>query len=47
MDLFWDIKRPLSTNERMEIGIFNKCFSRIWKIGERYKVDKMDEKTEP
>ena len=49
MDLFWDIKRLLSTNDRMEFGIFkfNKCFSRIWKIGERYKVDKIGERTEP
>ena len=48
MDLFWDIKRPLSTNERMEIGIFkfNKYFSRIWKIEERYKADKMGKRRE-
>jgi len=36
-DLFCEIKRPLSTKERMEVGIFkfSRCFSRIQKIGER------------
>jgi len=32
----------------MEIGIFkfNKCFSRIWRTGKRYRVDQIGEKAE-
>jgi len=45
-DLFWEIRSPLSTNERKEIGIFRffKQFSKICKIGERYKADKIGER---
>ena len=33
-------------NEREEIGIFRffKQFSKIWKIGERYKADRIRER---
>jgi len=32
-----------------EIGIFRffNLFSRVWKIGEKYKADKIGDKTEP
>ena len=46
-DLFWEMKRPLSTNKRKETGIFRfffRQFSKIWKIGERYKADKIGER---
>jgi len=48
-DLFHATMRPLSTNERMEIGIFRflRCFSRIYKNGVRYKADKMGERADP
>jgi len=46
-DLFCTMMRPLSTNERIEIGIFRflRRFSRIYKNGVRYKADKMGERT--
>jgi len=36
-DLFCEMKRPLLTKERMEMGIFKflRCFSRIQKIKKR------------
>jgi len=49
IDLCWEMNRLSSTKERKEIGIlrFFKCFSRMWKIGERYKADKMGERAKP
>ena len=49
IDLFWEIKSLSSMNERKGIGIFRffKQFSKIWKIGERYKADRIRERAEP
>ena len=46
IDLLWVMKSLLSTKERKETGIFRffKQFSKIWKIGGRYKVDKIGER---
>jgi len=43
------MKRPLSTKEIIKTGIlrFFRCFSKINRRGERYKADKMGERTEP
>ena len=40
--------RPLSTNERIEIGIFRffNCFSRIYKNRVRYKDERMGERAD-
>jgi len=40
---------PLSTNKRVEIGIFRflRCFSRIYKNGERYRAERMGERANP
>ena len=48
-DLFYAMMRPLSTNERIEIGIFRflRCFSRIYKNSMRYKADRMGERADP
>ena len=45
---FWEMKSPLSTNRRKEIGIFRffVLFSKMWKRGERYKVERIGESTE-
>ena len=47
-DLFWEIKRLLFTKERMEIGIFRFLilFSKIWRIGERYKAERIGERAD-
>ena len=47
-DLSWEIKSLSSTKEITEIGIFRffTLFSKIWKIGERYKANKMEGKVE-
>ena len=42
-DLSWKTKSSLSTKEMIEIRFFN-LFSRVWKIGERYKANKMGNK---
>ena len=52
MDLLWKIKSPSSTNKIIEIGVFKifkifNHFLRIWKIGERYKVERIGERAEP
>ena len=46
--MFWKIKSPSSTKERMEIGIFRFfiLFSKIWRIGARYKVERIEEKAD-
>ena len=48
-DLFWAIMRPLSMNERIEMGIFRffNCFSRIYKNRVRYKAERMEERVDP
>ena len=40
------MKSPLSTKERMEIGIFRFLilFPKIWKTGERYKAERIRER---
>ena len=47
--LFWEIKSPLLTNKRKELWIFRffKWFSKIWKIREKYKADKIKERANP
>jgi len=41
--------RPLSTKERIEIGIlrFLSCFSRIYRKRERYKEERIRERADP
>jgi len=48
IDLFCAIMRPSSTNERIKTGILRilRCFSRIYKKGERYKADKTGERAD-
>jgi len=48
-DLFCTIMRPLSMNERIEIGIlrFLRHFSRICKNRERYKANKIGKRADP
>ena len=47
-DLFWEMKRPLSTKERMEIGIFRFLilFLKIWRMEERYKAKRIGERAD-
>ena len=44
-----DTKRPLSTKDTNETGIFRllALFLKIWKMGERYRTDKMGNKADP
>ena len=48
-DLFWTIKSPSSMKESMEIGIlrFLNQFSKMYRSGEIYNMDKMGESAEP
>ena len=48
-DLSWETKSPLFTKEITEIRIFRifNLFLKVWKIGERCKADKMEDKTKP
>ena len=48
-NLSWETKSPLSTKKIIEIRIFRifSLFSKIWKMEERYKADKMGDKAEP
>jgi len=41
--------RPSSTKERIETGIlrFSKCFSNIYRKGERYREERMGERADP
>ena len=43
------MKRPLSTKEIIEIGIFRffNLFSKMWKISERCNIDKIGDRVEP
>jgi len=43
------MRRLLSTNDRIENfrSRFFKCFSRIWRNGERYKTERMGERADP
>ena len=47
-DFSYDIKSPLSTNNRNEIGNFRflTCFSKMWKIEDKQRAEKMGNKTE-
>jgi len=40
---------PSSTNKRVKIGIFRflRCFSRIYKNGERYRAKRMGKRADP
>jgi len=48
-DFSWEIKSPLSTNQRKNIGIFKffALLSNIWKIGEMKRADKIEDRTDP
>jgi len=41
--------RPSSMKERMEVGIFRflRRFSRIYKNGDRYKAERIEERADP
>ena len=39
------MKRLSSTKERVETRFFN-CFSKIWKIKERYKAERIEERAD-
>ena len=45
----WEIKKPSSTKEIIEIWIFRffNVFSRIWKTDKRYNADKIGERAKP
>jgi len=49
IDLFCAMIRPLSTKERVEMGIFRflKCFPRIYKNGVKYKTERIEERADP
>jgi len=42
------MKRPLSIKERMEIRIFRFLilFSKIWRIGKRYKTERIEKRAD-
>ena len=46
--MFWETKSLPFIKEIKETGIFRlfNLFSKIWKIGERYRADKMGKSTE-
>ena len=48
-DLSWTIKSPFSMKERMDIGIlrFLNLFSKMYRSGEIYNVDKIGESADP
>ena len=48
-DLSWTIKSSSSTKEKMEIGIlrFLNLFSKMYRSGEIYNMDKMGESVDP
>ena len=43
------MKSPLSTNERVEIGIFRffHQFSKIWRSRKKYKVERIGDRMDP
>ena len=42
------MSRPLSTKESVEIDIFRfDWFSKMWKIGKRYKTERIGERAKP
>ena len=43
------MKRPSSTKEMIEIGIFRffSLFSKIWKTGKRYNTNKIGDRADP
>jgi len=43
------MSKPSSIKESVEIGIFRffNCFSKKWKIGKRYKTERIEERAEP
>ena len=47
--MFWEINSLLFIKEIIEIEIFRffNFFSKIWKIGEKYKADRIGDKAEP
>ena len=49
IELFCTISSLLSTKESVEIGIFRffNCFSKMWKIGEKYKAERIGERAKP
>ena len=48
-DLSWETKSLLFIKEMIEIRIFRffNFFSKVWKIRERYKANKIGDKAEP
>lgn len=48
IDLFYAMRRLSSTKEIVEIGIFRffNWFLKIWKIGKRYKAEKIGERAD-
>jgi len=48
-DFSYDIKSLSSTNNRNEIGNFRflTCFSKMWKIEDKQRAEKIGNKTEP
>ena len=49
IDLFCVMKRPSSTKERIEMGIFRmlRCFSRIYENRVKYKAERIGERADP
>jgi len=49
MDLFCEINKPSSTKEIRETRMLREFrrFSRIYRRGERYKVDKIGDRVDP
>ena len=49
MDLSCEMRSPLSTKKKIEIRIFRffNCFSKMWKIREKYKTESIGERAEP
>ena len=48
MDLFYEMNKPSSTKEMRETGMLRdfRHFSRIYRRGERYRVDKIGDRTD-
>jgi len=49
MDLFCEINKPSLTKEIRETGMLREFrhFSRIYRRGERYRVDKIEDRADP
>ena len=47
--MFWATRNPLLTNDKIKTGIFKNFnyFSKMWRIRDKYKVDKIGVRANP